>query len=81
MSWGLCISGPDEHVPAGDPGGGHHPALVLPGSHHRPEQTAAQEPGGEPGGLAPSQTTALCWFWKNNPFQVTTPLYLLNVIG
>lgn len=38
--------GPDEHVPAGDPGGGDDPALVLPGSHHRQEQAAPQEPGG-----------------------------------
>ncbi len=43
-----CFShpGPDEHVPAGDPGGGDDTALVLPGSHHRQEQTAPQEPGG-----------------------------------
>lgn len=38
--------GPDEHVPAGDRGGGDDTALVLPGSHHRQEPTAPQEPGG-----------------------------------
>ena len=36
----------DEHVPAGDPGGGAHHALVLPGSHHGQGPAAAQEPGG-----------------------------------
>lgn len=38
--------GPNEHVPAGDPGGGDDTAMVLPGSHHRQEQTAPQKPGG-----------------------------------
>lgn len=38
--------GSDEHVSAGDPGGGDDPALVLPGSYHRQKQAAPQEPGG-----------------------------------
>lgn len=46
MLWLFFHPGPDEHVPAGDPGGGDDTALVLPGSHHRQEQTAPQEPGG-----------------------------------
>lgn len=37
---------PDEHVPAGDPGGGDDTPLVLAGSLHRQEQAAPQEPGG-----------------------------------
>lgn len=46
MGFFFFSPGPDEHVPAGDPGGGDDPALVLPGGNNRQEQTAQKEPGG-----------------------------------
>lgn len=42
----VCQSGADEHVRAGNPGGGDDTAMVLTRSHHRQKQTAPQKPGG-----------------------------------
>lgn len=46
LNSGFPHPGSKCHVPAGDPGGGDHPALVLPGSYHRQAQKATQEPEG-----------------------------------
>lgn len=68
--------GPDEYVPAGDPGGGDDTALVLSGSKYRQKQTASQKPGGRCCTNMAPRGDVLKHPFKNGTALYSTPVFL-----